>query len=363
MKFCQNCFIDKELKRIIASQPEKGRCPICGCDNTPLYDTDTDQTIQQGFENLLDIYTFKEDLPVSFPEDEIHSLADDLIDNWNIFAPPLSSSNKHKILSSILKERIKKDNNLLNRNVGIVQKYDDRYIFEYSILRSGKWEDFVDSIKKENRFHNSTINLKMLGSFCSHLVTMYKSGKEFYRGRISENLCGIDIKDMSAPPPRNARPGRANAEGISRLYLASDERTAIHEIRAGAFDYITIGKFIAKQNVSVVNFRLINQISPFDDSINPLIFAINKNCLEKIDKEMAKVLRQGDSHIDYIPTQYIADYLNSREFNNELPVSCNGVEYKSTMNPAGYNLSIFDKELFECAEIKTIQVSGLQYNY
>jgi hypothetical protein len=147
------------------------------------------------------------------------------------------------------------------------------------------------------------------------------------------------------------------------LYLASDERTAIHEIRAGAFDYITIGKFITKQNITVVNFRLINQISPFDDSINPLIFAINKSCLEKIDKEMAKVLRQGDSHIDYIPTQYIADYLNSREFNNGLSTVCNGIEYKSTMNPSGYNLAIFDKDILKCIETKTIQVSGLQYTY
>jgi hypothetical protein len=199
MKFCQNCFIDRELRRIISSQPEKGKCPICGSDNVSLYDTECNQSIQQLFENLIDIYTFEEDLPFTFPEDEIHSLADDLIDNWNIFEPSLSSSNKHKILSSVLKERIKIENNLLNKNVGIVQKYDDHYVFEYSILRSGKWENFVDSIKKENRFHTNTINLEILGSFCSHLIAVYKEGKEFYRGRISENPYGIDIKDMSAP--------------------------------------------------------------------------------------------------------------------------------------------------------------------
>ena len=69
---------------------------------------------------------------------------------------------------------------------------------------------------------------------------------------------------------------------------------------------------------------------------------------------MAKPLRNNANPIEYIPTQYISDYVHSlKEYD--------GIEYKSTMNPNGYNLAIFDPTLFECINTETIQVNEINY--
>lgn len=58
---------------------------------------------------------------------------------------------------------------------------------------------------------------------------------------------------MGQPPSGKRKPGRVNPEGIGILYLTSDEKTALREVRASAFDYITIGKFKLIKDIKVVN--------------------------------------------------------------------------------------------------------------
>lgn len=54
---------------------------------------------------------------------------------------------------------------------------------------------------------------------------------------------------MRMPPTEKARPGRIGAEGIPCFYLTNNVDTAIKEVRAGAFDYVTVAKFKLKNNI------------------------------------------------------------------------------------------------------------------
>ena len=49
-------------------------------------------------------------------------------------------------------------------------------------------------------------------------------------------------------------------------------------------------------------------------------YLINKPILQKIDEEMAKAVRAGDNHLDYIPTQYLCDFIKTLEtkYNSEI---------------------------------------------
>ena len=87
---------------------------------------------------------------------------------------------------------------------------------------------------------------------------------------------------MSAPPAGKSSEGRANARGITCLYVASDVDTTLHEVRAGVFDFVSVGTFRLKQDITVVDLRAITEISPFVDGLEYLDHAINKQYLEKL---------------------------------------------------------------------------------
>lgn len=226
------------------------------------------------------------------------------------------------------------------------------------MLTTNSWDDFVIALKTKNRFHTHSINLELFSTFCSYIRKHYKKGSLFYRCRISGED-GIACQEMGAPPASMTPDGRANARGIKCLYLGDSEETTIYETRAGAYDFVTVGCFELKEDIIVADLKCINTISPFMDELDAKELAINKEHLNKINNEMSKVMRRSDSILDYVPTQYIADFIKSRM--HEGKEEYKGIEYKSVMNPDGYNLAVFNPELFECVETKIYRIDTIDY--
>ena len=144
---------------------------------------------------------------------------------------------------------------------------------------------------------------------------------------------------MGAPPKGNRSAGRINPEGIGVLYLSSDDKTVLNEIRANTFDYVTIGKFKSLKDIKVVNLSGISETSPFLYQGELEKYAANRKVFQEIAIEIAKPLRRSDSLIEYLPTQYIAEFIKSQ----------------------GYNVAIFDETLFECVSVNTVEVAKIQY--
>lgn len=95
------------------------------------------------------------------------------------------------------------------------------------------------------------------------------------------------------------------------------------------------------------------------DKLGPRLLLINRECLNKINEEISKPLRKNDSALDYLPTQYIIDLIQS--FMNDGKNEYDGVEYKSTLNSKGVNLAIFYPELLECKAVQDYDVKELSY--
>ena len=68
-------------------------------------------------------------------------------------------------------------------------------------------------------------------------------------------------------------------------------------------------------------------------NINYTQYAINIEHLKRIAEEISKPIRNHNT-LDYIPTQYISDYIKSKGYD--------GIEYVSVMSDAGKNLAIFN---------------------
>ncbi len=361
MIFCSNCFKDVQIKSIIESKDDKGTCPICGKRNAYLYDTDKNNTLKDFFNELITIYTPRDLLPSGYPNSEMHMLADELKNEWNIFSSSITSSTIYDIVKTLSINLYNGFSELFDTPVGVPEKYDESYLDEHSILRKFKWEDFVEVIKHQNRFHTQIINTEKLSTYLSYLRKDYRKGETLYRGRLCYNKSCYKPSEMGAPPQNVAKEGRANSSGISRLYLADSEKTCIYEIRSGAFDVISIGKFRLQQDISVIDFKKINEFSPFNGDFDFLEYLINKPVLNKIDAEMGRAVRSGDNHLDYVPTQYLCDFIKTLEY--ELNKKYSGVEYSSTLNSEGYNLAVFYPDLFKCTSVNTVTVNSLDYRY
>lgn len=354
MQCCEKCFKDTVLKGIIRGRNTRGKCDFCHSEDVYVYDFDgNDKNLKENFESLLDIYTPVNEMDINYPKEKVDLLKNILCSKWDIFN--LSPDGIYRFLISLLQERYNEQSKLFDNPVGISESIDEEYLKKYSILGVYQWEDFVQEIKEKNRFHTNIINKDILRSFLISTCKTYRAGTTFYRARIWNDRRGFDKRNMGAPPALKASAGRANPEGISCLYLADSVDTTLHETRAGVYDYATVATFRLLKDIEVVNLTVIDKISPFQNPDGCGTLAINLPHLRKISYEISKPLRRQDSPLDYLPTQYISDFIKSEGFA--------GIEYKSTMCKKGVNFAIFDEKLFECISTESYDIDSLTYGY
>lgn len=347
---CVNCFTDLEIKSIIDSYNNRGDCEFCGSKNVHVINTDELSNI---FDELLSIYTPISEIDSLVPEESQLMLGQALNEQWDIFN--LEPGKMQKLVTVICHERISNTPDIFDSPVTIQETLDPDYMIEHSFLNNVDWEDFANEIKFENRFHLiNKVNLNILDNFFDYFKKIYKTGKKFYRARQTESISPFPKEKMGPPPLGKRTAGRANPRGISVLYLANDISTTIFESRARIYDYITIGTFELEDEIKVVSLRSLDKISPFLVA-DITEYAINKKSLSKVSYEISKPLRRHDSELDYLPTQYLTEYIKSKGYD--------GIEYNSTMRCGGYNLAIFNKGKFNCIDTELYEITSLNYNY
>lgn len=352
MHCCEKCFKDSEIKAIIRGNNTRGKCDFCHSDNVFICNLESNEYLRDNFESLLDVYTPIDEMGHNYPKERADLIKNVLCSQWSIFN--LNPDGVYKFLISLLPEKYNEQPALFDNPIGISGSVDEEYMNHYSILGTYQWEDFIKEIKEKNRFHTNIINKDILKTILLATCKQYKAGSTFYRARIWNDRHGFDKDHMGAPPASKASAGRANPEGISCLYLADSVDTTLHETRAGVYDYATVATFRLLRDIEVVNLAAIDKISPFQE-IDCSLLAINLPHLRKIGYEISKPLRRHDSPLDYLPTQYISDYIKSAGFA--------GIEYKSTMCKKGVNFAIFDETLFECIGTESYDIDSLTYGY
>ena len=354
MNCCANCFKDSELKAMIEGNNIKGTCYFCKSNNEFIFDITKENYIKNYFAQLIDIYIpIRKDMKVNiFPSSS--NLIDILKNKWNIFN--LKQSQIKEFLIEMFPHRYKSNPAIFDEDVEIVGINDPMTILDYSLLKNYQWEDFVTEIKYKNRFHTEIVNKFILDTFLNATIKEYKAGKKFYRARLWDSEKGYEIKDMGPPPFQKVSGGRANPKGISNLYLSNSELTTLYEIRSNKYDKISVGTFELIKDIEIVDLTMIGKISPFQDNMDLRLLAINYDHLKKIEKEISKPHRIHDSELDYLPTQYICDYINSKK-------TFSGIQYQSTLYKRGINLAIFNSEEFKCIEVKNIEIDSIEYSY
>lgn len=304
---CKECYKDSEIRAAIEMVGHKGDCPICGAENTWLYDSeiDADKTnVGELLDSILELYVPDSELPISYPEEEKRPIEEQLLKNWDIFAG--TSDPVKRIVEEYVDDSLDLDSKIIVEKVGIPQLFDESFLNEFSIMGTHSWNEFKKYLRNENRFHGDV-----------------------------------------------ASPGRANSKGQSCLYLSSHKKTTVKEIRARAFDYVTIATFQLNRDVKVLDLSSIVHGSPFYADSDKVKYLLNEGTLRQIQNDLAKPMSRLDSDLDYLPTQYISDFAKYLGYD--------GVKYFSTFDKNSYNVALFDSSACNCIYHRNFLIGDLDY--
>lgn len=341
MNCCAECFQDAQIRAMIKTNNQVGDCDFCGQKNIEVYSMESSSDLSDLISGVINVYE---------ETDDGEPLFDVLINDWNIFNRTLPTvRNLVETFCNIIFGDCEHDHNV---NV----KIPHTYLENYGIFSGHSWAEFSEVIKTKNRFYNGYFKADQFVLFLSYSITKYPKGSAFFRARVWSDGHGYNTaEELGAPPIGKRKSGRVNPEGIGVLYLTSDEKTALSEVRASAFDFVSVGTFRLKKDIHVVNISGLNNISPVLYSSGLESLAANTKVFADIAKEIAKPLRRNDSALEYLPTQYITEFIKSKGYS--------GVEFASTMETGGNNLAVFDETLFEFISVHDVEIKKIEYLY
>lgn len=327
---CKKCFSDKELIGFIVSQ---GKIDNCDCCKSEAIETIELIELLDFFKELFDNFQIKE---------EGKSLISLIQGNWNLFS---DLDCGHKIL-----------NETLNQTESTISNSDDLVDFSTDILENiNYWSLLKEQLKWERRYFTNIDRLtEDLGwdSFFESKTTI-SSAETFFRARLHQNSEEdvIPMDKMSSPPAKYASAGRANPIGIPYLYLSDNEETILYEVRASYLDEISVATFT--KNEEYQNEIIISDFTEIPTLYHPngVNRKIKSTLLKQlISRDLSKPMRRYDSELDYIPTQFICEFIKT--FTN-----VQGIKFRSSLHNIGSNLVLFNQETMKCRNVKKVQIS------
>lgn len=354
MNCCVNCFADQGLQdRIKSMSINEGECDFCDSKCVPIISCDQ---LADDFDSLFVFY--KEYSGTDLSRNKHPKLLHEhLLYYWTgLFnVNKLSTKNVKHLVYNISTYSIWVTPNMRDDLPVELRMYSEGAVPEE--MYTLQWENFISEIKEKNRFFISqTLDLELLESTLTRFAKTYPIGTEFYRARISDEPLKADF--LGKPPKNKTSPGRANPIGIPYLYISDQEETTLYETRVSLHESISVGKFILRAPLNVISLKNIANYGPFeiqDRGFEIEEFMLVRPYLLRLEEELSKPVRKQDVNLDYLPTQYLCEFIKSLGFD--------AVEYRSAMAKGGYNLAVFNDKNLECVSTKHYQVKGLKYDW
>lgn len=220
------------------------------------------------------------------------------------------------------------------------------------------WHEFEQSLKTRARFFSSTgedLLNRVFGGIdkmktqagwplvqdagpTTPLDHLYRARVFQSDGALKDALCRPDTH-LGSPPPRAARAGRMNAQGISVFYGAACEGVAIAEVRPPVGSRVAVARFEITRPLRLLDLTAANNAyaegSIFDPSFKERL--ARAAFLRSLGARMVRPVMPDDEAIDYLPTQAIADFLATT---NEPRLD--GIIFLSAQVEDGRNVVLFN---------------------
>ena len=325
---CPECFDDRWLRsdRIPMLNPKHhGKCDFCGTVDVPLVNP---TALATEFESLANVYE-------NDPNGK--TLVEWMKEDWQLFPDEkLDVVHASRLLAEILD-----DGNIVRRLFSPSSSYTSEGLV--------RWETLRDEMMFKNRwFLEQDINRERLTDLLG-MLRETNVPKRWYRARIRTGDSTFTIGEMNAPPKHLALHGRANPAGIPYLYLGSLPETAIAEIRPHTGEVACVADF-AIPDISVVDLRNPRRfVSPFIGNADLIrLLRADLPLLERLGEELTRPVLPQRAAIDYIPSQYLCEFIKKTGFD--------GVLYRSSVSD-GINLALFDPTKATGGEVSLYNVA------
>ena len=231
----------------------------------------------------------------------------------------------------------------------------DWLCLEYNQSLKSSYAQFAYAISHERRFfflrHGETGSShpdeRSVGEFLWELGALIDRlglikelpwGTKLYRARPWEDGKPHKLPiDLGPPPKEHAlQSNRMNPPGIPMFYGAETLNLALAETKSDTA--CSIGCFVTKQSVKVIDLAYLPKVPGFFSNCSRED-RLGLSFLHDLGKIIAAPVERDERvHVDYIPTQVIAEFFQNYEFENG-PIK--GVRYQSATEISGVNTCLF----------------------
>jgi RES domain len=230
------------------------------------------------------------------------------------------------------------------------QRFADSVSTRWRYARDAEQVEFLQTV-----LSTSASRQEVLGA--GHILWRAQRGNDlraesFGEGEAEENPCPLGPERMK-PRVNRACEGRANPKGISYLYLATQQKTAIAEVRPWIGSYVSIAQFALNREIRVVNC-VSGERSTMVYSHEPGPEERERAVWQDIDRAFSQPVTSTDDTADYAPTQVLAEFF--RESNLD------GIAYGSSLG-SGHNLALFDAGVAELLNCNLVQIDRIELDF
>lgn len=209
-------------------------------------------------------------------------------------------------------------------------------------LKSKYLKEFIHEIQFNNRNPQDTKALELLDDISTNPEILIEKGALLYRCRIvtdksdtgkEDNFYGYSAKESFVPPPQATKDMRANYRYIPYLYCTNNPYIALVEVRPRLGSLVSIATIETNETIRLLDFTIQNKPSKMSES--------KKNLFLDLSLLYSSPVTDTDDTLDYIPTQYIAEYAKSKGYDG-IAFSSSLVPEMNENHPERYNIVIFN---------------------
>ncbi len=200
-------------------------------------------------------------------------------------------------------------------------------------LKSRHLKAFINEIQYNNRNPRDIKALELLDDISTNSERILYPSDKLYRCRIikddnainkEKNFYGYNAKDSFVPPANVTSDMRANYRYIPYLYCANHPYTAVVEVRPRLGSRVSVATIEIDAPIRLLDFTMLNISSKMSE--------VKQNLFYDLSELYSKPITDEDDTLDYIPTQYIAEYAKYLGYD--------GIAHKSSLTPEMNKISL-----------------------
>ncbi len=225
--------------------------------------------------------------------------------------------------------------------------FSNSVIRESRFLKTPETQSFLDTVMTTSLSRQRKINKGIILWRCQngHTWRWHEQGTE--RFEIPDVYSSARMK----PTAEYASDGRVNPRGIPCLYLATEQETAVSEIRPWIGSVVTLSQFETTKALKIIDCAsdeprtpiFIGEPEPKDRE--DAVWA-------HINKSFSSPVTRNEDIQKYIPTQILAELFKSN--------GMDGIAYRSNFGDKGVNIALFDLDAADVLNRQLFKVKNVK---